>query len=286
MKDGEIEVGGYTTGPDLPVFVTQLDVGALTPIVQDQQNPNGDNLFFGRDYVSPPVWKLAFCVGEGTGPGEALAALARLQRAWRTAVDMRVPGAVTTLSYGAAGRTRRVYGRPRNFTPSVTENIEDGNVVATAEFALADTYHYANELSSLTVDLIPGNAGGLISPLLSPMTTVAGGKRQGLIVVGGDAPTPVTVDFKGPVRNPVASSTGWEIGLRASLAYDQTVTVNVREGTVLRNDGASLGGSLTRNTYLPEARLLPGNREIIFEGIDPTGTASCKVSWRSAFESF
>lgn len=286
MRDGEIQVGGYLTGPGLPVFVRGLDIGGGGIIVQDQQAPNADTLRFGRDFTAPPVWKLEFCIGEGAGAEEALRALAALQSAWNTAVDRRAPGAVTELRYGAAGRTRMIYGRPRNFLPNVSESLEDGHVVATAEFQAQDTLHYSEEWESRTVSLVPGVSGGLRSPLVSPLTTVAGGTRYGAITVGGDAPTPVEVLFRGPVTAPKVSSGGWEVGLTTALAYDETALFDARTGAVTRNDGASLSGAVTRGTYLPEARLVPGAHEIIYSGTDHTGTSSATVSWRPAYQSF
>lgn len=286
MIDGDILVGGYLTGPDHPVFVTQLDIGAVTTIHQDQLGPHGGNLRFGRDHQSPATWKLSFCVGEGVGAEEALAALADLEDAWRNAVDATVPGETTTLTYAAAGRVRRVYGRPRNFTPSVNESLDDGHVVATADFVLHGTGTFDEYPEQVELTHVPGNAGGLVSPLVSPLRTVAGGTRQGQAVVGGRAPAPVTVEFFGPSSNPAIHADGWEIGLRTSLAYDQSVVIDARAGTVLRNDGASLGGYLTRETYLEDATLRPGHREISYTAADPTGTSRAVVSWRPAHYSY
>lgn len=286
MIDGDILVGGYLTGPKQPVFVTMLDIGAVTTVHQDQLGPHGGNLRFGRDHQSPAIWKLSFCIGEGYGAEEALDALADVEEAWINAVDFTVPGATTTLTYAAAGRVRRVYGRPRNFTPSVTENMEDGHVIATAEFVLQGTGTFDEVEQRVELTHVPGNAGGLVSPLVSPLRTVAGGTRQGQAVIGGRAPAPVTVEFFGPSSNPSIHAGEWEIGLRGVLAYDQSVVVDSRAGTVLRNDGASMGGYLTRDTYLADAVLKPGHREISYSAADPTGTSRAVVSWRPAYYSY
>lgn len=286
LRHGDFDLNGYVIGGDdsRPVYAVGLDTGVADHRGQDEENPSGDDRFFGRDLLSGPTWTFEFRMGSAT-PEASLAALAGITRCWRSAP--RDTGAESVLRYSVGGRTRRVYGRPRRFSQNPNLVFIMGHIAAAGQFVTKDSLHYGDELQSLTVTLVPGDAGGLVSPLISPLTTVAGGTRQGIIPdVGGDAPAPLTATFRGPVTNPSVSSRGWVIGLNTSLAYDQSVTVDTRNGTVLRNDGASLGGALTRRTYLPEARLQPGAQEIIYTGTDPTGTSSCTVAWRPAFYGF
>lgn len=285
LQDGDFELDGYLFSGSRrrPLFVQGVEVETAKDRAQDVLNPLGDDLLQGRDHRVPPLWRFALRVGHG-GAKATLANLAAVTRAWRK-LDA-VPGAESVLRYAVDGRTRLVYGRARDLQPTIGQVYDIGRVVASAAFQTKDVWHYADELNTLTVGLVPVSSGGLVAPLISPLTTVAGAQRQGLVTVGGDAPAPVELVFKGPIVNPKASSTGWEVGLNATLAYDQTVTVNTRTGTVLRNDGASLAGALTRRTYLPDARLRPGDRELIFSGTDQTGTASCTMRWRNTFISF
>jgi len=288
MIDGDIEVGGYLTGPGQPVFARALNVGAAQARDQDQLNPVGNTTHFGRDYLTPPVWKLEFCIGEGIGPLEALRALAQLQTAWRTAVNPEEPGAVTTLRYAAAGRTRRVYGRPRNFTPDVSRNLADGDVMATAEFVTADPYHYDDLEGELTITLRDNsNFGAVTLPAVWPLMSVPGAGRQGTIIVDGDAPTPVQVTFDGPVVNPaLAAGEEWAVQTTTSLAYDRSLTIDARTETVELEDGTPVPGVLSHETYLPGARLEPGIQELRFTGTDATGTSKATIRWRNAYYSF
>lgn len=287
MNDGEIEVGGYLTGPGLPVFVTNLEIGGAGTRDQDQLNPYGDDRHFGSDYLEPPIWKMAFCVGEGVGAAEALQALAELQRAWRTAVDPRVPGADTWLRYGAAGRTRRIYGRPRNFMPDVGGNLADGNVVATAEFHAADPYHYDDAEQQLELAFRQNNSGTVTLPAVWPLLSRPGAARQGIVTVGGDAPTPVRVDFAGPIAGPaMRAGQEWELASTATIGATDGLIIDSRTEMVNLASGAPQPGALTRETFLPEVRLEPGLTEIEFTGNDPTGTSKATIRWRNAHHSF
>ena len=107
--------------------------------------------------------------------------------------------------------------------------------------------------------------------------------------MGGTAPAPFVEVIHGPITNPWIAGPGWRFDFLTTLAYDQTLTVDTRPWaqTVLRNDGASLAGTLTRaSTALSDARLLPGGGAwLTFGGIDGTGTATCSVSWRPTYRS-
>lgn len=286
LREGDFDLNGYVIGGDKtrPVYAVGLDTGMVSHRDQDQLNPHGDDRYFGDDELEGPTWTLELRTGRNVSTQTALSSLGAVTRAWRAAP--RGAGQESTLRYMVGGRVRRVYGRPRNFTFDPTLLYSHGYVSAGAQFVMADTLQYDDTEESLRVGLVPGNAGGLRSPLIGPLTTVAGGQRQGLVLVEGDAPAPVRVVIQGPVTNPVVTSTGWRIALTGTLAYDQSVTIDTRKGTVKRNDGADLGGWLSRTTFLPEARLRPGTREITFSGTDATGTATATVHWRPTYYGF
>lgn len=286
LREGDFDLNGYVIGGDKtrPVYAVGLDTGMVSHRDQDQLNPHGDDRYFGDDELEGPTWTLELRTGRNVSTQIALGSLGAVTRAWRAAP--RGAGQESTLRYMAGGRVRRVYGRPRNFTFDPTLLYSHGYVSAGAQFVTADTLQYDDVEESLRVGLVPGNAGGLVSPLISPLTTVAGGQRQGIVNIEGDAPAPLLITIKGPVSNPRVSSTGWQIGLDMVLAYDQSVTIDTRRRTVKRNDGADMSGALTRATFLPEARLRPGDREIVFAGTDATGTATCTVAWRPAYYGF
>lgn len=284
LQDGDFELDGYLFSGSRrqPLYVQGFNLEHSRTRVQDIANPAAPELRQGRDQRTPPLWRFGFRVGHG-GATQTLANLSALTSAWNALPA--VPESESVLRYTIAGRTRRVYGRARELFPDYSMVYDLGRVVASGDFQPRDVWFYDDTPRQVTLGLIPVSSGGLVSPLVSPLTTVAGAQRQGLIEVGGDGPAPVEIEFAGPISNPRAASSGWEVGLTGSIAYDERVTINTRTGTVTRQDGANLSGRLTRRTYLPEARLQPGSREIVFSGTDQTGTATCTVRWRDTFQS-
>ncbi|MFC7860690.1 hypothetical protein ACFQ9D_11970 [Arthrobacter koreensis] len=286
LPDNTLELDGFRVGGiGNPVRLVGIAVESGGIRSADAFNPVGENRLFGRDYAGPPVFRIRMRVSARTGEAAA-AARAGLEVAWDAASVRATPGTESVLRLFRAGRVLRVYGRARGLISVEDRTHYMGRVLLEGTFHLSEGLYFSDDVQSLSVGLIAVNAGGLRAPLRAPLTASPGSSRQGLVTVGGDSPAPVEVVFAGPVTNPVASSTDWQIGLNATLAYDQTVTVNARTGTALRNDGVSLAGALTRRTYLPEARMRPGAREIVFAGTDPTGLSSCTVRWRNTYKSF
>lgn len=285
MADGDLRIGGYVIGRDQPVFATEIDPGYPEIRTQDAESPNGDDRFFGRDYLTPPVWSMTFVTDAADAAG-GLTALGELARIWRSKELRQNPNKVLTLEYEIAGRPRLVYGRPRKFAYNPT-NPADGVISATAEFATADALFYAAEEQRRRVTLVPASTGGFTTPFESPIIMGGSAEIQGLIEdVGGDEPAPFRALIHGPVSNPYLYGDGWEIRLAVTLAYDTSLTIDTRTFEVIRSDGTSLAGYLARGTRLADARLQPGPDRIVFGGSDTTGTAYAEVSWHAAFNGF
>ena len=106
-----------------------------------------------------------------------------------------------------------------------------------------------------------------------------------MLINRGDAQTPVTIRFFGPIAWPLVKSTlGWEVGLSATLAYDDEVVIDPIAGTVMKN-GLPAPGLLSRRSRIRRALLQPGANSLYFTGTDPTGTAKVLLSWRNAYSS-
>lgn len=283
MIEGDFDLNGYTMGLDSPVVVESFDPGSADWFDQDAISPTTGLRRFGADTVSGPTWLLDLATNTDSA-ASARAALAGVARAWRP-LGLATPGYEATLRYMIGGEIRRVYGRPRKFAPAPNGAATSGTMLATAEFVTSEAFVYADEAQALTVGLVPVESGGLFSPLIGTLSTVSGSQRQGLITdVGGDAPAPMTITIEGPVSGPRVWASGWAVELpELVLAYDQSVTIDTRKGTVLRNDGASLAGYLSRASRLALARLNPGASEINFGGTDATATATATVSWRPTY---
>jgi hypothetical protein len=284
LGNGQFDIAGYRFGCDTPTKVLTLQTGGLSWRVQDQENPVGDGVWFGSDYVDPEPVEMDISV-TGNTPSEARQELGRFARAWHS-FKRDTPGAVTALRYGLHGEERVVYGRPRDFTFDETTLYSQPRTRGTVLFERASHLFYG-PARELPLTITPGQAGGLVYPIVFPWGTVQGGVRQGVIEDGGGtvATDDVELTIRGPIARPVVSGPGWSISLDLSLAWDQAVTISARRRTALRENGGSVAGRLSRRTRLSDIRIPPGPSEIKFAGEDTTGTSQLLVSWRPAYES-
>lgn len=283
FRFGGVEFGGWGNS----LLVTDFDAGSSELVVNDHQRPNRDGIMSGRDYLGGKTWAFDISTNRDDVLG-ALEASGALEAAWKDRKVRLAPNVNVPLSYEVGGRWRRVYGRPRNYAgPKGDVLAEQGLGRIVADFRVNDPLHYAEEESSVSLTFVPASTGGLVAPLVAPLTSRrTSGERAGFVYNLGDEQTPLKVVFHGPIRNPyVRAAAGWEVALDGTLAYDVSVTVDALAGTVTRSDGASVNGMLTRKTRLSTALLPVGQSELTFGGIDATGTSSVDLVWRNAYQS-
>lgn len=284
FKLGDAVFSGESLNESL--MVREFEPGGVNISADDKPRGMRDGMTVGRDFLESRTWAWEISA-RGTDLTAVLAAGAVLERAWRPQQRL-MPGISIPLSYLVDGRWRRVYGRPRRFAGFPPDYIASGGVGHIAcDFLVTDPLHYDDVESSVQLTIVPASTGGLMAPLVAPLSTVrSSSPRAGLVANAGDAPTPLKVTFKGPIANPwVRSPGGWEVGLTGSLAYDESITVDPLAGTVTRQDGTPANGRLTRKTRLSGTLLQPGVTELTFGGTDLTGTATAKLSWRNAYTS-
>ena len=284
LGNGQFEINGYTFGCDDPVKVLTLQTGGLRWRVQDQENPVGDGVWFGTDRVDPEPIEMDASV-TGATPAEAREELARFSRAWH-AWDRAAPGAEAVLRYGIHGDERVVYGRPRDFAFDETTLWSQPRARGKLLFERSGHKFYG-AARELPLTITPGKAGGLVFPIVFPWGTVQGGQRDGVIEDGGGtvATDDVTLTVRGPINRPIVRGPGWRVELSTSLAWDRSITINVRQRTALWDNGSSAAGVLSRRTRLADITIPPGPSEVRFEGEDQSGTSQLLVSWRPAYTS-
>ena len=290
LGDGQFSLDdGIVFGFDLPVAVhgppALADADMTT---QDANNARADNRRFGRDYTAGREWTFDLYT-DADDAGGGVDTLAELHAAWDAKAVRNTPGAVSTLRYAFAGRTRRVYGRARKFAPALTY-AWTGRTEATATFDTVDPYHYDDAEQGITVPLMPPPSGGMTLPLVLPLTTVATSTGSGEFTVAGTVPTWCAVELTGPITNPVLTLLNrWVIRLNYTLAYDEVVTIDPRSwvATVTNNFGVNLAGKLTADSVpLSKLQVPPGPNEVTLRGTDQTGTSSAMLTWRGAYASF
>lgn len=280
---GAAEFTGDTL--DAPLMVKAFEPGGPSVDTSDSPRSNRSGVMLGRDFLREATWAFSISA-RGGGIQEVLEANAVLAREWLSK-SRSLPGVTVPLKYHTAGRWRRVYGRPSRYQGPTPDFIAEGGIgFVECDFRVTDLRHYSEDAQSVTLTIVPATTGGLMAPLVAPLSTVrSSAPRAGQVTNQGDAPSPLSVTFYGPVTDPwVRTTSGMEVALVGSLAYDETVVVDAQAGTVTR--GATLvNGMTTRKTRLSSTEVPPGPTDFTFGGIDPTGTAKAKLSWRDAFVS-
>lgn len=284
LHNGQFQVNGYTFGCGQPVEVLEFDSGGSKWRVQDEPNPVDDGIFVGRDFGDPEDAHFKIVV-KGSTPAEAVENNRRFQSAWEDRSRL-TPGHTIPLSYGIHDRVGRIYGRPRDCKIPETPLFSQARAQGDVSFQRTDPLFYLDAAQSVDLTLHPAEAGGLIFPTEFPWGSTPGGPRSGVIQVDGNRDTPIMATIYGPVTSPKLTGPGWTITLTGlTLQWDQSVVIDSRNRTVTRA-GASMAQYLTRGTYLDDATMKPGLREITYQGTDETGTSRAVVSWYPAFNSF
>lgn len=284
-----IEFGGRNS----PLIVEpSFDAGAPSARLGDWDSPGRDGAHAGRDFVGSRLWAFTMRTN-GENLDDARAVDAELSAAWMDPSLRLVPGTVVPLFYdlGETGVWRCVFGRPHPSYAGINGGVLDrqgaGQIVA--DFRVLRPYHYSADEFSTTVTAVPESTGGLVAPLVAPLTVSAsGGSAARFATNGGNADGPVRLVFQGPSQNPsVELANGWWFGLNHTLAFDERVEVDAMTGLVSRwfgtgdpvPDYSLVAG---RSSPVTSLHIPPGEQEFWYSAADATGTSSVTVFWRDA----
>jgi hypothetical protein len=283
------ELDGYYFGtPDLSPFLVQdisYDQGDI--ITNDTPNPRADGMRFGRDFHGGQIITFKITGLDSPGPDQ-MAAYSELRAAWRASQVRAQSGQVCTLRMGRAGRTRRVYGRPRRFSPTLGEDSM-GNTFVTCDFQAVDGVFYGDGELSNTLTITPPAPGGFLFPATFPWGSVGISYAPGVVKIKGDEPAWMVFMIRGPITRPKIRVVGhWSIGLNLILQAGEWVGIDARPWSrgIRTNTGANLGGTLLPGSpSLSQVKLDPDTYEIVLTGQDETGTASFTTAWRETWVS-
>lgn len=288
LVDHQFALGEVVFGIDAEVSLTNgtWEVGSFSHRTQDTDDAQTDTRNFGRDLLTPGSWSWELHT-TADNENAALGQIEALAAVWMDESVRQDPGAVMELRYHLGDRTRVVYGRPRRWAPQISNRLLGGYIPINCDFSLADGVFYSDIEESVTLDLIAADVGGLITPLITPLSTLAtSAPRAGFVTVDGTVPTWAVLEFHGPVSNPWVAREGWRFELNLTLAADEIVTVDPRPWakSVTRAIGASVASAVT-GARLYDLRLPPGLSEMQYGGLDLTNGSYCVVKWRPAWRS-
>lgn len=287
LDEDQWDLGGVVIGRGRPVAVEDFSLDDIGARLGDVDVPGGDGVVFGRDYHEGRTVTMEVFT-DTADASEARAAWRALEAVWRDRALRYAPREVVPLRMRlGSGDTVRVYGRPRKFTPSSLRGLEDGVAGAVTTFDTAHGGFYSDVEHTTTLTLVPDLSGGLTVPYTVPFTLAAvDNSDDGIAANQGDADTWPVITVNGPITNPEVRwvGTGVSLRLQTALSSGQSVVIDPRPWvrSIVRSDGASLAGT-ARGVRLEQLVLPPGPTEVALRGQDPTGTATCQVSWRDAY---
>lgn len=287
LSDRQWEMDGYLFGRHTPVEVTDVDFGSPEARATDVARPRADGLRFGREWRSGREVTLE--VATMHHDESALAELGKLCAAWDAASRRTSPGSLSVLRYSVDGRTRRLYGRPRQIELDATE-YRWGKVLVTMSFQTEGPYFYSDEPVTNTVRLSAASTGGFVFPMYFPAYTAGFSESRDNVVNPGFSPSPTVYTVTGPVIQPVIELPGkWQCQILMDLASYQSVTIDTRPWSLSVRDqnGVSVAGRLsTTSPRLPEMWLQPGGNDVILRGTDLTGTSQLSIETWPTYPSF
>lgn len=290
------EIGNYEfmvvdpLGPVVPFGGLQVITGKFNPgsfevADQDSAAALGDFRMFGSDKHTPPMWNWSLFTNLET-PEAATEWADALAQIWKAKRHRQGPEGVLPLRYRMNNRVRRVYGRPRRFTP-VYDSVQKGKIKIECDFALAEDIYYDDDEHTVTATLgqALGMSAGIVLPQPVPwrFNTPAPPKTEQAII-GGTSPTWVDIDFYGPSANAWVKIGDLTWGLDGEIPIGQRVTVSGKPWSmgVRRDDGTPVPGMLDPRARLSALQLDPGVYSVQFGGWDNTGSSRVVIRWRNA----
>lgn len=276
-----ITLGGRTG----PLIISDFDAPTTDLRSSFTDRINRDGVMVSREWLGKASWQFTISTN-GDSLREALDTAGALESVWKRP-SVRNSTAPAVLEYSYDGENwYRILGRPGRFTslkPDVHATLGVG--VLDIEFVQTDPRHFASTEASTRINAVPASIGGIVAPVISPITTVAsGGARAGRIINSGDLPAPVTVTFYGPSTNPkVRTSEGYEIAYNGTLAHDRSVTIDPLNHSVTMDNGVQVPGRLSRRTRLSSLTVPPGSSDWFYEATDATGSSYVELSYRDSY---
>jgi hypothetical protein len=298
LANYQFELDGVVFGKGAAISVDgeddSFDRGTDDVAAQDTYISGTESWAFGLDDNVPAPWAWAMHTDTAEFPDTALEDLAALERAWKNP-DIRLrPQAVSTLRYRVANRTRRVFGRPGPWRASLDNRIMGGLSRIECEFRRADRLYYGDEQISTDITATPADPTGFFTPLVFPLSTLAGAPRQGTIASGGggNVPAPFEVTFYGPESGSATGirlrATEWSLGLRGLLGPGDVLKISTFPfgPRAELNGQPTVAGLVDASVALREIRIPVEGDTLWFDSVDATGTARCVVSWYPTYDTF
>lgn len=269
-----------------PVEVVSWVIGGREYRTDDTDRPRSDGRYFGQDYVTPGDVEIELIIrAQGSTREERFANAMEIRenftQVWNGDEIRFTPGEVAELEI--AGRAM-VEGRPRHVDwddSRATFGIIRGSALFVRDFDQA--FEPGAFWHEVTVGLVPPQMGGLIAPLIAPLSTAISSTRARPFEVGGDSEVWPIVSVQGPIQSgaSVELTHGWTIKLNRALAYDEVAVFDSRPGQrTMTLNGRPVNLLAPTGDRLSSMSIQPGINEIALRGTSVEGTATVTTRWR------
>lgn len=266
-------------------FTAAPELGFVDLENEDARRPRADGMAFGRDFAGSQavIFRMQveqFAATATERQAACRAVVGALRAAWDAPEVRNTPGALAEL---VSNSGRVGYGRPRRFVSDDTFDYA-GAADLLADFRLERAIWYGAPVT-VVVPFAPVSRGGLVSPLVSPLTSTGAGERTDVLELAGERGSWAVFTIRGPITDPWIEVGGVRYALRGTFAADDVVTIDTRPWAMtVRRNGASIAGALTADsTPLDAASIPPGAHVVRFGGISNTATASLTIEARPAY---
>lgn len=292
LLEKQFELDGVVFGMDCPVDITPdgFRPGGTTLRASDADLPTEDGRRFGVTLHGGETWGFGLFTNLDEEV-DAWNAYTALKKVWSADKYRRMSGEYTRLRYRLGGQTRNVYGQPRRWTPGSTATSISGMLPIECDFETADDQVYDDDVQSVTIRMGSPLAqeSGFLVPMIPPFTSTPRNlDSTDEVVVDSDEDTrtwvTVILTADASTLSQAEVTVGdWTVLLRDPVPPKNAAIIDprpwVRTATLTSGGGVAINPRVTR---MAKMWLPPGRWPVIFNGVDPTNTASCTVSWQNA----
>lgn len=270
------------------VEVESWNIGGREYRTDDTDRPRADGRWFGQDFATPGDVEINLIIRARGKTRQArfdnaMALRNRFTKVWDGDGIRNTPGAVAELEI--AGKAL-VSGRPRHVDWDDSRAVF-GIIRGTAVFVRDFDHSFEPGVGweSVSVGLVPVQSGGLVAPLVAPLTTTRESTRARPFEVKSELPVWPIITVQGPIDSgaTVELTNGWTLALNRSLAYDQKAVFDTQPGKrTMKLNGKSMNLLSPTGARLSQLSIRPGIQEVALRGKSLEGTASVRVQWRNS----
>lgn len=268
------------------VSVARVDFGSPSHRTDDESVPRGDGVWMGQDFQAPGDVVLDVSVSVCGPDPDALRENVRtiaagFTSAWNDSALRDRPGVLAELWCGEIGI---VEGRPRGASWD-WENYAVGYLTGTARFVRDSDRMYdpaAAAWQSARVGIVSPDSGGLVAPLVAPLSTARPSTRAQDFIVSGESTWPI-IEVRGPLQDGgrIELVGQWVAFLNRGFAAGDEVVIDTRPGRrSMTLNGAPVNVLSPSGARMDQMVLPPGSRSVALRGTSVTGTAEVTVLWR------